>query len=64
MLNTKDIDYYMVYLQEQDEKCAGKYTEESRPCSIKLVLSNLTQKITPNVEQDHQGVLEGKTSLI
>ncbi len=29
--------------------CAGNYMEESHPCSTALVLSNSTQKITPNV---------------
>jgi hypothetical protein len=48
MLYTKDINYYMDYLQEQDEISAGKYMEESHPCSTTLVLSHLTIQITPN----------------
>jgi hypothetical protein len=38
--------------------------EESHPCSKTLILSHLTIQITPNVTQQHQGVLEGRTFLI
>jgi hypothetical protein len=31
MLYTKDVNYFMDYLKEQDEKNAGKYMEESHP---------------------------------
>jgi hypothetical protein len=54
----------MDYLKEQDEKYAGKYTEESHPRSTTLVLSHSTIQITPNVIQQHQGVLEGRTYSI
>ncbi len=64
MLNTKDINYSMDYLQEQNEIMCRKVHVKSHPYSTKLVLSHLTQKITPNVEQQLQGVLEGKTSSI
>jgi hypothetical protein len=46
------------------KKCAGKYMEESHPCSTKLVLSHSTIQMTPNVIQQQQGVLEGRTYLI
>ncbi len=65
MLYTKDVNYYMDYLKEQDEIMYRKtYTEESHPCSSTLVLSHLTIQITPNVTQKHQGVLEGRTYSI
>jgi hypothetical protein len=51
MLYTKDDNYYMDCLKEQDEKCSGKYTNESHPCSTTLVLSHSTIQITPNVIQ-------------
>jgi hypothetical protein len=61
---TKDIDYYIDYLKEQDEKCACKYTEKSHPCSLTLVLSHSTIQITPNVTQKHKGLQEGRTYSI
>jgi hypothetical protein len=64
MLYTKNIDYYMDYLKEQMKKSACKYTEESHPCSLTLVLSHSTIQITPDVTQKHKGVHEGRTYLI
>jgi Ulp1 family protease len=60
MLYTKDVNYYMDYLKDQDEKIACKYTEESHPCSLTLVLSHSTIKITPNVTQKTQRCARGK----
>ncbi len=38
--------------------------EKSHPYSTTLVLSHLTIQKTPNVTQQHQGVLEGRTYSI
>ncbi len=64
MLYTKTSIITWVTWRNKMEKCAGKYTEESHPCSSTLVLLHLTIQITPNVTQKHQGALEGRTYLI
>ncbi len=64
MLYTKDVDYYMDYLKEQDEKMHMKIHGRKPPCSSTLILSHSTIQITPNVTQKHQGVLEGRTYSI
>jgi hypothetical protein len=61
---TKEVDYYMYYLQEQDEIMCRKIHGKTHPCSITLVLSHSTIQITPHVIQRHQGVLEGRTYYI
>jgi hypothetical protein len=51
MIYTKDVDYYMDYLQEQDEIMCRKIHKKKHHCSTTLVLSHSTIQITPNVIQ-------------
>ncbi len=64
MLYTKDIYYYMDYLKEQDEIMCRKL--HRRKPSLYYTIGFITFNTTnnPKVEQQHQGVLEGKTSSI
>jgi hypothetical protein len=61
MLYTKDVDYYMDYLKEQDEKMCMKMhgIKPSLFSNIGFITFHNT-----NVTQKHQGVLEGRTYLI
>jgi hypothetical protein len=51
MMYTKDVDYYMDYLQDQDEIMCRKIHKKSHHCYTTLVLSHSTILITPNVIQ-------------
>ncbi len=64
MLNSKDINDYMDYLQQQDEIMCRKVHGRKPSLFYKIGFIKFDTKITPNVEQQHQGVVEGKTSLI
>jgi hypothetical protein len=64
MLYTKDVDYYMDYLKEQDEIMCMKIPRSKPSLFLTLVLSHSTIQIAPNVTHKHQGVLEGRTYLI
>jgi hypothetical protein len=65
MLYAKDTDYYMDYLQEQDEVMCRKIhgRKPSLFYNIGFITFNNTNN-PPNVIQQHQGVLEGRTYLI
>jgi hypothetical protein len=64
MLYTKDINYYMDYLQEHDEIMCRKIHRRKPTLVYNIGLSHSTIHISPNVIQQHQGVLEGREYLI
>jgi hypothetical protein len=64
MLYTKDVNYYMDYLKEQDETMCMKIHGRKPSLFYNIGLSHLTIQITPNVTQHNQGVLEERTYLI
>jgi hypothetical protein len=64
MLYTKNINYYMDYLKEQDVIMSMKIHGGTPSLFFNIGFITLTIQITPNVTQKHQGVLEGRTSLI
>jgi hypothetical protein len=64
MLYTKDFNYYMDYLKEQDENMCMKIHRRKPSLFFNIGFITFDNKITPNVTQKHQGVLEGRTYSI
>jgi hypothetical protein len=59
MLYTQDIDYYMDYWKEQDEKMCMKIHGRKPSLFFNIGVITFNNKITPNVTHKHQGVLKG-----
>ncbi len=64
MLYTKDADYYMDYLKEQDEKMCMKIHGRKSSLFFNIDFITFDNTNNPKCNTKHQGVLEGRTYLI